>query len=239
MIADREDLDIPAWTWPLTWGAAVAVVIAFLAALGYAPREQVMGEVQRIFYFHVSAGWVGALGFVVAAVCGGLYLRRPSDNLDDLGHASVEIGLVFTVINIITGSIWARPVWNTWWTWDPRLITASVMAVVYTGYLVLRFSIELPESRGRMSAGYAILGFVTVPMTFFSIRLFRTIHPVVVGANTAGAESIGMSGRMAITLMLSLAAFTLLFAALLTHRLRLSRLQRIVENRTWRQLESQ
>ncbi|MBN2555260.1 MAG: cytochrome c biogenesis protein CcsA [Anaerolineales bacterium] len=230
---------VPAWTWPLTWAAALAVGIAFLAALAYAPREEVMGDVQRIFYFHVSTGWVGGLGFMVAAVCGGLYLRRPSDNLDDIGHAAVEIGLVFTVINIITGSIWARPVWNTWWTWDPRLITASIMAVVYAGYLALRFSIELPESRGRMSAGYAILGFVSVPMTFFSIRLFRTIHPVVVGTGAAAAESIGMSGRMAGTLMLSLAAFTLLFAALLTHRLRLSRLQRLVEHRSWEQLGSQ
>lgn len=220
----------------LSWSAAIAIFVAFIASVWYAPTEWVMGDVQRIFYFHVSAGWVGGLAFLLAAVSGVRYLLQPREGLDDAAHAAVEIGLIFTLINIVTGSIWARPIWNTWWTWDPRLITASVMAVVYAGYLLLRRSIALPETRGRTSAGYAILGFLSVPLTFLSIRLFRTIHPVVV-MQEGGFGAL--SSEMIITLAVCLTAFTLLFAALMGHRLRLIRLQRRVEELTWAQMQIQ
>ncbi|MRR31109.1 cytochrome C assembly protein, partial [bacterium] len=117
---------------------AAATLMVFL----YAPTEAVMGLVQKVFYFHVAAGWTGMLGYFVALVAGIAYLTTHKRIWDIVGLAGVEIGLVFMLINIITGSIWARPIWNTWWTWDPRLTTATIMELVYAAYLMLRQGIE-------------------------------------------------------------------------------------------------
>ena len=209
-------------------------VILLLAATGmvffYAPMEAVMGQVQRVFYFHVAAGWVGMLGFLVAAVAGILYLTRGKRDWDIVGLAAVEIGMVFAFINIVTGSIWARPIWNTWWTWDPRLTTATVMELIYAAYLMLRTGIEDPDRRARFGAVYAIVGFVSVPMTFFSARLFRTIHPVVIGGTDPNAQgNFDMTPLMLQTFMFSLLTFTFIFADLLWHRIRLGRLSNKVE----------
>lgn len=219
--------------------SGLAFLVALLMVVYYAPREQVMGDVQRIFYFHVAAGWVGGLAYGVAAVCGALYLWKPHDSYDDAGHAAVEIGLVFTLVNVVTGSIWARPIWNTWWTWDPRLVTATVMAVMYAGYLLLRHSIANVESRSRIAAGYALLSFLSVPMTFFSIRLFRTIHPVVFGTAMQGDTMTGLSGRMLVSLAVSLLSFTFLFVVFLIFRIRLARLSRLVEDAQWARLDAE
>lgn len=206
----------------------------FAVALGmvlfYAPREAVMGEVQRVFYFHVSAGWVGAIAFLVTAIAGALYLWRSDRTWDRVAVASVEIGVIFTLINIVSGSIWARPVWNTWWTWDPRLVTATIMELIYIAYLMLRQGIEDPERRARFGSVYGIVGFISVPITFLSIRLLRTIHPVVIGAGDPSAEgSFDMTPRMLQTFMFSLLTFTFVYATLLWHRLRLQRLVERVE----------
>jgi heme exporter protein C len=209
-------------------------VILLVAATGmvffYAPEEAVMGQVQRVFYFHVAAGWVGMLGFLVAAVAGVVYLRSGRHNWDIVGLSAVEIGMIFAFINIVTGSIWARPIWNTWWTWDPRLTTATIMELIYAAYLMLRQGIEDPDRRARFGAVYAIVGFLSVPLTFFSARLFRTIHPVVIGTNQPGAEgSFDMTPRMLQTFLFSLLTFTFIFADLLWHRIRLGKLAEKVE----------
>lgn len=181
-----------------------------------------MGEVQRVFYFHVAAGWVGALAFLVTAVVGVLYLLRGERRWDVIGLASVEIGVIFTFINIVTGSIWARPIWNTWWTWDPRLVTATVMELIYIAYLMLRQGIEDPDRRARFAAVYGIVGFISVPLTFLSIRIFRTIHPVVVGNNDPTAQgAFDMTPRMQQAFFFSLITFTFIYVTLLWHRIRL------------------
>ena len=208
--------------------------VLFLAAcyivLFYAPREAVMGDVQRVFYFHVAAGWVGALAFLVTAVAGAVYLRTANQRWDHAALASVEIGVVFTFINIVTGSIWARPIWNTWWTWDPRLVTATVMELIYIAYLMLRQGIEDPDRRARFGAVYGIIGFLSVPVTFLSIRLFRTIHPVVIGSGDPTAEgSFDMSPKMLQAFLFSLFTFTFVYATLLWHRIRLQRLSETVD----------
>ena len=170
------------------------------------------------------------LGFLVAAVAGILYLTRGKRDWDIVGLAAVEIGMVFAFINIVTGSIWARPIWNTWWTWDPRLTTATVMELIYAAYLMLRTGIEDPDRRARFGAVYAIVGFVSVPMTFFSARLFRTIHPVVIGGADPNAQgNFDMTPLMLQTFMFSLLTFTFIFADLLWHRIRLGRLSDKVE----------
>lgn len=209
----------------------VLLVIATGMVFFYAPTEAVMGDVQRVFYFHVAAGWVGMLAFMAAAIAGIAYLRSGDRKWDIAGLAAVEIGLAFAFINTVTGSIWARPIWNTWWTWDPRLTTATIMMLIYAAYLMLRSGIEDPDRRGRFGAVYAIIGFLSVPLTFFSARLFRTIHPVVIaGANQPGGEgAFDMTPKMLQTFLFSLLAFSFIFVSLWWHRIRLGWLQDKVE----------
>ncbi len=143
--------------------------------------------------------------------------------------AGIEVGLVFAFINIVTGSIWARPIWNTWWTWDPRLVTATIAELVYIAYIMLRQGIDDPNRRARFGAVYAIIGFVSVPLSFFSIRIWRTIHPIVVGTSEGEAIEMQMSGDMQTTFFFSLFTFTVVAISLVWHRIRLGQLQDEVE----------
>jgi heme exporter protein C len=218
------------WAPILDIGAAVLLAAATGLVFLYAPVEQVMGMVQKVFYFHVACAWVGLLSFIVAAAAGLCYLITHNPDWDVVETASVELGMVFLLIAIISGSIWAKPIWNTWWTWDPRLTTVTVSELIYAAYLMLRSGIEDPERRARFGAVYAIIGFLSVPMTFLSIRIFRTIHPVVVGSSDPSAMgAFDMSPRMLQTFMFSLFAFTVVYAAMLSHRIRLGRLAEKVE----------
>jgi len=211
--------------------AGLMVTAALLMALFYAPQEKVMGDVQRVFYFHVATGWTGMLGYLMAVIAGIGFLKTRKMEWDIASLTGVEIGLVFTALCVVSGSIWARPIWNTWWTWDPRLTTAFIMELIYAAYLLLRRGLEEPTQRARYSAVYAIIGFVTVPLTFLSIRIFRTIHPVLIGSGDNGAVgAFQMSPRMTQTFLFSLAAFTVLFAAFFWHRYRLGKAQSQAEN---------
>jgi heme exporter protein C len=218
--------------------SVVMLIIATGMVFFYAPLEAVMGQVQRVFYFHVAAGWVGMLGFLVATIAGVAYLRSAKRKWDIAGLSAVEIGMVFALINVITGSIWARPIWNTWWTWDPRLTTATIMLLIYAAYFMLRAGLEDPDRRARFGAVYAIIGFLSVPLTFFSARLFRTIHPVVIGANQPGAEgTFDMTPMMQQTFMFSLLTFSFIFVSLLWHRIRIGRLADKVEQMKLKTME--
>ena len=211
--------------------SAVMILIAAGLVFFYAPVEVQMGAVQKVFYFHVATAWVGMLGFLVAAVAGVFYLRRNELNWDIVGVSAVEISLVFFLIAIIMGSIWARPIWNTWWTWDPRLTTAAIVELIYAAYMLLRSGVEDPERRARFSAIYAIFGFISVPLTFLSIRLLRTIHPVVIGSAEAASQGgFNMDVPMRTAFFFSLAAFSIFFADLLWHRIRLGHLSAGVES---------
>jgi heme exporter protein C len=212
----------------------VVTAVLFAAAVGmvffYAPMERTMGQVQRVFYFHVATAWVGMLGFMVAAVVGVIYLIRKERQWDIVGLAAIEISLVFFFITIVSGSIWARPSWGTWWTWDPRLTTATIVELVYAAYLMLRSGIEDPDRRARFGAVYAILGFISVPLTFLSIRLLRTIHPVVIGSQSAEGEGgFNMTPPMLQTFLFSLLTFSFIFVDLFWHRVRLGKLADKVE----------
>ncbi len=155
--------------------------IATYLALVFAPTELVMGDVQRVFYFHIGTAWTALLGFILAAVFSVIYLIAKDLKWDRLEVAAIEVSLVFFFITIVLGSIWARPAWNTWWTWDPRLTTAAVTELIYVAYFMLRQGIDDPDKRARFGAVYALIGGLSAPITFFAIRLFRTIHPVVIG----------------------------------------------------------
>jgi heme exporter protein C len=203
--------------------------IAAYLALIFAPTELVMGDVQRVFYFHIGTAWVGLLGFILSAVLGIIYLVTKNVKWDIVEVAAVEISVVFFFITIVLGSIWARPAWNTWWTWDPRLTTAAVTELIYVAYFMLRGGIEDPDRRARFGAVYALLGGLSAPITFMAIRLFRSIHPVVIGAVNANQEKMSMSGDMKTAFFFALFAFTVIFIDLFWNRIRLGQLQDKVE----------
>jgi heme exporter protein C len=231
-------MSIPRLLKILDYVTATLFVAAILMVFYYAPTEAVMGDVQRVFYFHVATGWVGMLGFMAAAMAGVVYLRTGRRLWDIVGLSAVEIGIVFVFITIVTGSIWARPVWNTWWTWDPRLTTAAVMELIYAAYVMLRQGIEDPDRRARYGAVYAIIGAASVPLTFLSARLFRTIHPIVVGTNQPGGiGGFDMSPKMLQTFLFSLLTFTFIFVDLLWRRIRLGMLADKVAQLKMRMME--
>jgi heme exporter protein C len=214
----------------LDYASALLLTLATGMVFFYAPTEATMGLVQKVFYFHTAAAWVGMLSFTVSVVAGILYLRTSNRHWDQVVLASVEIGMVFMLVAIILGSIWARPIWNTWWTWDPRLTTVTIMELIYAAYLMLRNGIEDPDRRARFGAVYVIVGFVSVPLTFFSIRIFRTIHPVVIGGSDPSATgSFDMTPRMLQTFLTALAVFSLIYVDVLWHRIRLGELSDKVE----------
>lgn len=202
----------------------ILVLATLVLILFFTPTERVMGAVQKVFYFHVSAAWAGMLSFLVAAVGGGFYLASRKMKWDWLSLSSIEVGIVFGLIAILSGMIWAQPIWNTWWVWDPRLTTTAIMELIYLAYFILRSSLDTPESRARLGAVYAIVSVVTVPLTFFSIRLFRTIHPVVI-ATGSGEGAFNMTPRMQLAFFSSLFVFTLLLTDLVWHRYRLAKIQ--------------
>lgn len=207
----------------------LVLAIATYLALIFAPTELIMGEVQRVFYFHIGTAWVGLLGFMLAALAGIAYLATKNMLWDKFGVAAVEVSTVFFFITICLGSIWARPAWNTWWTWDPRLTTAAITELIYIAYFMLRQGIEEPEKRARFGAVYTLLGGISAPITFMVIRLFRSIHPVIIGAANANQEKMSMSADMKIAFFFGLFAFTIIFIDMIWHRIRLSGLEEKVE----------
>jgi len=212
----------------------VVAVLLFVVALGmvflYAPLEVTMNYVQKIFYFHIANAWVGMLGFLAAAVAGVVYLVKHDQKWDIIELAAVEISLVFFLIAIITGSIWARPTWGAYWTWEPRLTTAAILEMVYIAYLLLRQGMDDPDRRARFSAVYTLVGSISVPITFMSIRLFRTIHPVVIGTNSAASTGgFDMTSKMLVTMFFALFTFSVIFVTLFWNRIRLGQLAQQVE----------
>ena len=212
----------------LNWVSAAMVAIAVYLVFVVAPTERTMGLVQRIFYFHVGSGWVGAAAFLVAVIAGIGVLRQGQGNWDRLAVSAVEVGLVFITMIIVTGSIWAKSSWNTWWTWSPRLTSAAVMWLVYVAYFMLRRSVEDPDKRARFAAVYGMVGFVTVLATFFSIRLLKDIHPTLFGSGAADTGG-GLAAGMYLPFFFSLATFTVLGVTLIWHRVRLARIAAEIE----------
>ena len=210
--------------------ALILLLVAAYLALVFAPTEKVMGDVQRVFYFHIGTAWVALLGFFFTAGLSVVYLITKNLKWDTIQVAAVEVSLVFFLITIILGSIWARPAWNTWWTWDPRLTTAAVTELIYIAYFMLRQGIDDPNKRARFGAVYALIGGLSAPITFLAIRLFRTIHPVVIaGSNSAAEGSFSMTPDMLKTFFFALFAFTVIFIDLFWNRIRLGNLQDKVE----------
>jgi heme exporter protein C len=199
---------------------ALALTFAFFVAR---EADQAMGgQLQRIFYFHVPSAWVAYLAFALVFIASIAYLRTAARRWDLLAHASAEIGVVFCSLVLITGPIWANPVWGTWWVWDARLTSTFVMWLTYIGYLLIRALARDPRAAGRLAAVVGIVGFVNVPIVHFSVRWWRTLHPA--GPTPADPSTgSGLGGPELVAFFTALAAFTLLFLWLLALRVRVGR----------------
>jgi heme exporter protein C len=208
--------------------AAMAVA---LFAIFFVAREAVAemgGQLQRIFYIHVPSAWVAYLSFATTFIASIAYLRTRSARWDHLAHSAAEIGLVFTTVVLVTGPIWARPVWGTWWQWDARLTSTFVMWLTYVSYLLLRSLASDPQRVGGPAAVVGIIGFINVPIVHFSVQWWRTLHPS--GPTPADlARDSGLGSGELITFFASLIAFTLLFTWLLATRVRMEGLMDRIE----------
>jgi heme exporter protein C len=221
---DSEQLPATAklmrWTNILGGIVAVLMLINLYNIFIYVPTEKSMGIVQRIFYFHAPSAITAFVAFTVTFVYSVLFLARHRLWHDRVAYCAAEVGVLLTTIVLTTGPIWARPVWNTWWSWDPRLTTTLVLWFIYAGYLMLRnFTGE--EQRGaRFAAVFAIVGFVDVPIVYMANRLWRTLHPqpVILGGSGSGLEP-----TMRYAFLFSIVTFICLFVFFLLLRLRLER----------------
>ncbi len=205
-------------------GTIVGIVALALLAVGLvlgmfvAPTERMMGDVYRIMFIHFPS-WVGtAAGYLIAFIASIMYIKTREQGYDYVAVAGAEVGVLFNVTGLITGALWGRPTWGVYWTWDPRLTTTAIMAITFAGYLVLRAFIEDPEGRARVSSLVAIVGFVNVPIVYFSVRWWRTLHQV-----QSSPETVDLA--MVWPLRLMMLGFLLLFLFMLTRRYLLARLR--------------
>jgi heme exporter protein C len=216
----EEKVRLARWRVGLVVATALLMVVDLYLILIYAPRERVMGDVQRIFYLHMPLAWNALLAFLVTFIYSIRYLRKRSVEHDRLAAASAEIGSLFTTLALITGSLWARSAWGTYWTWEPRLTTAFILWLMYLFYLILRRYIEDRERARLISSVYGIMAFINVPIVFMSIRWWRTVHPVLIESG-----GVKMDPPMVLTLFFSLFTFTVFYLLLLWERARLARVE--------------
>jgi heme exporter protein C len=205
----------------LSWLSTVAVAAVLgtvIRAVYFTPLEAKQGAAQKIFYIHVPAAWVAFLAFFLVAVASGVYLWLRDPRLDRFAESSAEVGVVFTTVVLITGPLWAKPIWGTYWAWwDVRLVSTLFLWFIYVSYIVLRGAIESPSLRARYSAILGILGALLIPFIHLSVYLFATMHPMpIVGKPSAPS----LPSEMLLTLMVSLCSFTLLYFAFVRSRYR-------------------
>jgi heme exporter protein C len=189
----------------------VSIYFIFL----FAEEEKTMGAAQKIFYFHVSSAWVAFFAFFVTFLFSILYLIKRKRIFDTYAYVSAEIGVVFTLIVLTTGPIWAKSAWNTWWVWEPRLITTLILFFIYIAYIMIRHMDGVWDKKARLAAVFGVIGFVDVPIVFFAIRWWQTkLHPIVFGkgVNQTGG---GISSTMLAALLITIATFTILYFYLL------------------------
>jgi heme exporter protein C len=202
--------------------AAALMVFAGFAALYVAPDEKTMHAIQRIFYFHVPSAICSFVAFFIVFVANFAYLATRKPKWDWLGVAGAEVGVVCCTIVLITGPIWAHPVWGIWWTWDARLTSTFVMWLLYMAYLLLRGFLDDPQRKAMFSAVFGIFAFLDVPLVYFSNRLWRTQHPqpVILGGSNSGLDP--MMGKV---LLISFVAVLCIAAVLIADRYRLEQLR--------------
>lgn len=211
------------------WAALAALVVLALFGLWGAPPDDVQGDAQRLMYLHVPAAWIAYLAFAVTAIASALWLwpRTRSMVWDRIAGASAELGVLFTALTLLLGSLWGRPVWGVWWAWDARLVTTAVLLFLYIGYLALRRVPAAPDTRAKRCAIAALIAFVDVPIVHFSVTWWRTLHQEATVFDPELKANI--HGVMAFTLWWGVLAFSLLYVYLLDRRYRLEALEEDLE----------
>jgi heme exporter protein C len=202
--------------------ALLALGLSATLSLVVAPPDALQGEVQRLMYVHVPAAWLAYLSFFVVFVSSVACLRTSRTRWDRVAAASAEIGVLFTALAIVLGALWGKPVWGTWWTWDPRLTTTAMLLLIYIGYLAVRRITDNPTRRARWSAVIGVVGFVDVPIVHLSVVWWRSLHQQSTVLRLGGPQ---IEGSMLTALLVAVGAFTILYAYLMAVRLRVGRLE--------------
>ncbi len=215
-----EEYRTPIWRRGLEVMVVLLVLAAFYLAILYAPMERTMGDVQRIFYFHVPSAMMAFLGFMIVLVASIGYLATSSRRWDAIAQSAAEVGLLFCTITLLTGPVWARSAWGVWWTWDARLSTTLILWLIYVAYLMLRGYMGNDLRMRRFSSVLGIIGALDVPIVYFSVRWWRTQHPT-----TFITERGMLAPAMATTLRVGMIAIFGLFVVLLLKRIDLERLR--------------
>lgn len=218
-MAEKNSIAVPLIASSALLGGILMAVGQWMI-LEVAPIEAQMGIIQKIFYLHLPLAWWGLLSFFLVFVSSAIYLLKRNPFWDVLCESAAEVGLVLTTLTLVTGSMWVRVSWNTWWTWDPRLTTALVMWFIYAAYLIVRRMDFSPERRGVISAVIGIVAFLDVPLVFFSARLWpQTIHPTVLREANSG----GMDPDMKLTMIFCVLSFFFIWVAMVALRTRIGR----------------
>lgn len=216
----------------LTIVAIIAAVIGLALALFYAGTDELQGQVQRIFYIHLATFMGASLGFGIGAFAGAAYLITRKPKWDTLSLAGIEVGFPLALITLFSGMIWARPIWNTWWTWDPRLTSTAIMILTYSAYFMLRGSLDSGDRKRMLASVFAVLAIATVIITVVITRIRPdTIHPVVIGPSPANAQgSFEMAANMGMTVGINIAIWVALVTpTLIWWRVRLENRNQRVE----------
>jgi heme exporter protein C len=214
------------WKYLLGLWMTLVIIGAFL----YAPPAEGLGETARIIFFHVPMAWLASFAFLISATSSIQYLRTRDNKYDIWAYSSAQIGLIFTILATITGSIWAKKIWQSYWNWDPRETSIFILLLIYAAYFALRSAIDVEEQKAKLSAVYSIIAFITVPFFIFVIpRVYETLHPDPL-INREG--KINMDSKMLQVFLNSLAVFTLLFYWILRLKVESKKIQLLSEGET-------
>jgi heme exporter protein C len=206
----------------LGWATAAALAASAVLSLVISPPDVDQRNAARLLYIHVPSAWLAYLAFAVVFLASIAYLRTKKTRWDRLAAASAEVGVLFTALAIALGSIWGKPIWGTWWTWDPRLTTTAILLLIYLGYLAVRRLPDNPAKRARWAAVVGIVGFLDVPIVHLSVTWWRSLHQ---GATVRLLGQSTIAPVMLAALLMGVFAFTLLYLYLVTLRLRVGRLE--------------
>lgn len=205
--------------------AALALfLVGSFVGLFVVPADGMQGDIQRLMYVHVPAAWLAFLSFFIVFLMSVLYLIQRDLRWDRVAQSSAEIGVVFTVLTLALGSMWGKPTWGVWWTWDPRLTTTAIMLAIYVGYLAIRSFADDPDKRARWAAIVGIIGFANVPIVYLSVIWWRTLHQPPSSPRSVSPEILW-------TLLFNVAAFTVIYVYLMMRRVRLAKLEGELEQR--------
>jgi len=204
--------------------ALALFLVGSFVGLFVVPADGMQGDIQRLMYVHVPAAWLAFLSFFIVFLMSVLYLIQRDLRWDRVAQSSAEIGVVFTVLTLALGSMWGKPTWGVWWTWDPRLTTTAIMLAIYVGYLAIRSFADDPDKRARWAAIVGIIGFANVPIVYLSVIWWRTLHQPPSSPRSVSPEILW-------TLMFNLAAFTVIYVYLMMRRVRLAKLEGELEQR--------